>query len=34
MNWVITNARIEWEGVRIDPKKRDVIHRISTNLSP
>ncbi len=33
MDWVITNARIEWEGVRIDQKKRDdAIHRISTNL--
>lgn len=33
MDWVVTNARIEWEGVRIDLKKRDdAIHRISTNL--
>lgn len=33
MNWVGTNARIEWTGVRLDTKKRDeAITRISANL--
>lgn len=33
MDWVITNARIEWAGVRIDTRKRDeAITRISVHL--
>ena len=32
MAWVITNARIEWAGVRVDEKKRDeAIARISVH---
>jgi DNA polymerase-1 len=33
MDWVITNARIEWTGVRVDERKRDeAIARISVHL--
>ena len=33
MGWVITNARIEWTGVRVDEKRRDeVIARIGVHL--
>ena len=33
MDWVITNARIEWTGVRVDARRRDeVIDRISVHL--
>ena len=33
MDWVITNARIEWTGVRVDARKRDeAIARISAHL--
>lgn len=33
MDWVITNARIEWAGVRVDTRERDkAIVRISAHL--
>ena len=33
MDWVITNARIEWAGVRVDERKRDeAIARIGAHL--
>ncbi len=33
MDWVVTNARIEWNGVRVDERKRDeAIPRIGMHL--
>ena len=33
MDWVVTNARIEWTGVRVDKRKRDeAIIRVSAHL--